>query len=44
VNAAYIAYTALYALHQSGDFEKEALLQARLQLNIDPNHADPVYS
>ena len=44
VNAAYIAYAALYALSQSGDFEKEALLQARLQLNIDPNHADPLYS
>jgi len=44
VNANYIAYSALYALTEAGEFDKSALLKAREQLNIDPNHPDPVYS
>lgn len=44
VNANYIAYSALYALTEAGEFEKAALLKAREQLSIDPNHPDPVYS
>ena len=43
-NANYIVYSALYALAESGEFDKAALLKSREQLNIDPNHPDPVYS
>jgi pyruvate dehydrogenase E1 component len=44
VDAHYIAYSALYALAEAGEFDQAALLKARKQLNIDPNHPDPVYS
>ena len=44
VNANHIAYAALNALAKEGQFDQQALLKARESLNIDPNHADPLYS
>ncbi len=41
VNANMIAYTALYALMEAGDFSKEKLIAARDTLNIDIERPDP---
>lgn len=41
VDAKMIAYTALYALMESGEFTKEKLQSAREELKIDPDRLDP---
>lgn len=42
VDASMIAYTALYALFESGKLDKKALLSAQKKLNIDTDRAEPV--
>ena len=41
VNANMIAYTALYALMESGEFSKDQLIAARDKLNINDDRQDP---
>lgn len=42
VDSNYIAYAALKALADQGNFPMKELLQARTKLNIDPSKPDPV--
>ncbi len=42
VDAKMIAYTALYALFESGKIDQKALLRARDQLQIDADRAEPM--
>ncbi|MDF1796426.1 MAG: pyruvate dehydrogenase (acetyl-transferring), homodimeric type [Coxiellaceae bacterium] len=42
VDAKMVVYTALKALHDDGEFTLEELLKARKDLDIDPDHPEPV--
>ncbi len=44
VNAAYIAYTALKALTDQGDYPVERLLKAQKELDINPDKPNPARS
>jgi pyruvate dehydrogenase E1 component len=44
VDSSQVTYTALYSLYKQGRLEKEALLQARDQLGIDPSRPNPAVS
>jgi pyruvate dehydrogenase E1 component len=42
VDRNYVAYSALYALHRDGELDRDALLEARDRLGIDPDRAYPL--
>jgi len=44
VDAAYVAYAALYELYKAGDLEAKTLSKAMKDLNIDSDKVNPLYA